>query len=283
MGSVVETKLGNGTSRSGRLEAPPLSSEYSDATVTPRTTRSHKFTGSKTRNHRSESREGKKHKVKSNHGARSRDSEGSVASSHICDTNSSAPPRSTMSGSTLTPTTIHTHTSTVSRSSVASSQISNTSSSESETSVFLASTTTSLPDRPQVSTGSRAAEHRSNNGKGREYEIRSDHDTRPQDSRSVGVLSRMSDVTTQKPSNHGSGIPEAAEEGPYLVPVYSYGVTNPQRMVPRRLIDKSETQRNLVSTAIYSSAKPALQIVLKAFCMRGIAFRQANVEVFYTA
>ncbi|TGO15373.1 hypothetical protein BTUL_0041g00580 [Botrytis tulipae] len=236
------------------------------STQTPHPPHSEASTASRSVKPKSDNRKEKEHKVKSNHGARSRDSEDPVAPSHFGNNDSYAPsPGSTMSGSTLTPTKIRTHTSTVSGSSMTPSQISNTTSSRSGTSVYPASTIlppspssiesigsgtslypnsdiTSSLDRSQASTGSRPAKHSSNDGKGREHEIRSDHSARPRDSRSVRAPSRVSTTSTQESSDHGSGVPEVAKKEPYLVPAYTYGVTKTQSMVPVNLLPKDPSE-----------------------------------------
>ncbi|KAF7886398.1 hypothetical protein EAF00_010501 [Botryotinia globosa] len=236
------------------------------STRTPLPPHSEASTASRSVKPKSSNGKEKEHKVKSHHGARSRDSEDPVAPSHSGNNDSYAPPpRSAMSGSNLTSTKIHTHTSTVSGSFKAPSQISNTTSSRSGTCVYPASTilppppssiesigsgtsvylnsdTTSLRDRSQASTGSRPAKHSSNNGKGKEHEIRSNHSARPRDSRSVRAPSRVSSTSTQESSDHGSGVPEVAKKEPYLVPAYTYGVTKTQSMVPVNLLPKDTSE-----------------------------------------
>ncbi|KAF7945818.1 uncharacterized protein EAE97_004856 [Botrytis byssoidea] len=236
------------------------------STRTPLPPRSEASTASRSVKPKSGNGKEEEHKVKSNHGARSRASEDPVAPFHSGNKNSYAPPpRSAMSGSTPTPTKIHTRTSTVSGRSKAPSQISSTSSSESDTSIYPASTilppppssigsigsgtsvypnsdNTSLPPHSIVSTGSRPAKHSNNNGKERKHEIRSDHSAGSKVSRSVGAPSTVSRTSTQASSSRESGVPEVAEKKPYLVPAYGCVGGKTPSMVPVKLLPKDSSE-----------------------------------------
>ncbi|TGO29438.1 hypothetical protein BPAE_0015g00820 [Botrytis paeoniae] len=204
MQSVVKFKLRTGTSRSGRLEAPPSPS-------------------GETKSHKSDSRKGKEHDVKSKHSARPQDTEGPVEPfDSVSNVSYPAPPPNVTVSSTRTPLPQHSEVSIGSRSvnhrsdngkgkehkvksnhgarsrdSEAPSQFSDTSSYKSESSVFPASTIMSPPAHSQVPTGSRPAKHRSDKGKEREHKSN----------------------LIQKSSNHGSGIPEVAEKMQYKYPL----------------------------------------------------------------
>ncbi|KAF5872429.1 uncharacterized protein Bfra_005788 [Botrytis fragariae] len=96
----------------------PLSSVASDSTLTPLPTRSRVSTMSKSTDRKSDSGKGKKREVESNYSTRKQDSGNSVAPSIISSVSSRAPPSSTASHSTRTPSSIGSEISTISNDTV---------------------------------------------------------------------------------------------------------------------------------------------------------------------
>ncbi|KAF7947656.1 hypothetical protein EAE96_008736 [Botrytis aclada] len=162
MESDVGSKRRVRTSHSRPSEAPRSSSRDSDKTVTPRTYRPQVSTGSETKTHKSDDRKEKGPKIKSKHRARPEDTESHVTpDDSASNANYHAPPSNITSSSARK----------------------------------------SLPPPSEVSAGSSSVNHRSDNGKGREPKVKSNHGARSRASEGSVAPSRISNTSSYTPSS----------------------------------------------------------------------------------